>query len=174
MEKAWKEYTNELGETVKFWDEYKFLKNTYRMESVTTAQGLLIGDVFLDLDIEGFRSLSDFTKINPGKILNSLIKAKSISKVLSILLVRVDDKGIKHPCEPADFERGLLVNFKPFAVEVFMDFFSLNSELYSDIANFVNEAKDAWRVWRNLAETSGQELTKSITSAKAGSQKRKK
>lgn len=150
-------------EKVLYWDEYRYLNAVYRMEQLENTQTLLLGEILLELDISGLRGLSDLTKINPGLILHSLIKEKSIFKVLAILLKRVDGNNLLDTTE-AEFIKGRTHNFKPFATEVWNDFFSLNSTLYSDIAEFWTVLSSAWQHLKKELFTNGKELMKSISS----------
>jgi len=139
-EKDYKTRRNERGEDVKFLDGYSYLGKDYLLEELDVPQTKKVMALFVELDIDNLDILSDILA-NPVKILNNLIKNDSITKLLAIILY--EKKGdVIVPANVEDFDEGLLRHFKPFALKVFWDFFTLNSGLLEGTANFVKNAEN--------------------------------
>ena len=164
-EKKFKERQNDRGETVNFLDGYKYLGKEYLQEELDVPKMKRAGLLLLDLDIDGLNSMSDLMKINPRKVISAIFKNDLVSMALSIIL---DEKkgAVIQPSVKEDFDVGLARNFKPFAIKVFADFFTLNSALYGGTAGFVKEVKDLVGLVKNQIVTAKNQLTNSSSSPK--------
>ena len=161
-EREFKTRRNADGEDIKFLDGYSYLGKEYILEELDVPKSKRVMTLLLDLDIENLNTLSDILKINPGKILTSLIKNDTISTMLAIILLEKKN-DVTVECDKEHFDKGLMRNFKPFALKVFWDFFTLNSGLYEGIANFAKEAGAYWAALRNQVAPARMELMNAIS-----------